>query len=193
VAVKLPPIEEFPHPISIIRIGDYLKNVFMFYFSGRVNINGYIDKWEFGISLMMEFSMLFPENSIIGNHSILDCENFHSDHFFSIIKHPIQMRHANSISNLYPIRVNQIHIINSGKFFIKLFRMLSVFMKKKIRERVLVYENLEDLYKNVPKSALPNYLGGTRGDYDEMVDRYTEFTYQNREKIWNPSLFEKNT
>ncbi|KAK2149336.1 hypothetical protein LSH36_455g07052 [Paralvinella palmiformis] len=55
-----------------------------------------------------------------------------------------------------PGRVKAFHVYNGGIFFEMMMTLAKPFMKKKFQQRFHVHDNLESLYKHIPKECLPH-------------------------------------
>jgi len=60
----------------------------------------------------------------------------------------------------YPIRVRRIYFVNTPTFFWVIAQFVMAFTPKKFKERFR-FLSIEDLYKVIPRTSLPDYLGGT--------------------------------
>lgn len=61
------------------------------------------------------------------------------------------------------MKLKEVHVINISPIVDTIVNFVKPFLKEKIRERIHIHSNLEDLYKFVPKEMLPEEYGGNAG------------------------------
>ncbi|XP_047353556.1 alpha-tocopherol transfer protein-like [Vespa velutina] len=84
------------------------------------------------------------------------------------------------IQEAAPIRLKQIHIINSTPAMEVLLNMCKPFMKKELYE-MIHFSTLESLEKFLPVDALPNEIGGKGGNLKDLINEQTKLLDENRE------------
>ncbi|CAD5126565.1 DgyrCDS14660 [Dimorphilus gyrociliatus] len=69
----------------------------------------------------------------------------------------------------FPARVKGMNIVNEPSFFGYLFAIVKPFMKSKFLSRMHFHAyDLHSLHNSIPKSILPEHLGGDAGDWDDL-------------------------
>lgn len=73
------------------------------------------------------------------------------------------------VQDAYPVKLKEVHVINTHPLVDTIYNFVKPFLKEKIRQRIYFHgNNLESLYKSVPKEILPNEYGGTAGPIEAM-------------------------
>lgn len=72
------------------------------------------------------------------------------------------------VQEAYPVKLKEVHVINISPLVDTIVNFVKPFLKEKIRERIHIHSNLEDLYKFVPKEMLPAEYGGDAGPIKDL-------------------------
>ncbi|CAG0889203.1 unnamed protein product [Darwinula stevensoni] len=84
----------------------------------------------------------------------------------------------------YPTRPKGFNYIHTPSYFETIFNIFRGFMKEKMKRRLSIHgSRLESLHQNVPPDLLPEELGGTYGNYNDMADYWMKKVLSNREVI----------
>ncbi|KAL4707250.1 hypothetical protein ACJJTC_008331 [Scirpophaga incertulas] len=82
----------------------------------------------------------------------------------------------------YPVKLKEVHVINVSPLVDKIVNFVKPFIKDKIKERIFLHSDTNDLYKYVPKEMLPTELGGSAGSLKDFhaawvqkLDEYTDW------------------
>nr|XP_039256143.1 alpha-tocopherol transfer protein-like [Styela clava] len=79
------------------------------------------------------------------------------------------------IQDAMPIRYKLMHLVNEGTFYDAMFKMIKPFLKKKMKERIVLHgTNFTKLHEQIDPEYLPGYLGGTGGDPIEAAIKWGE-------------------
>ncbi|XP_050350319.1 alpha-tocopherol transfer protein-like [Nymphalis io] len=71
-----------------------------------------------------------------------------------------------------PIRLKQVHVINTPSYIGKLFALCKPFLKAEVAKLIKFHEpNSDTLYQDVPQDLLPTEYGGKAGSIDQ-IKRY---------------------
>ncbi|XP_045513297.1 alpha-tocopherol transfer protein-like [Pieris brassicae] len=71
-----------------------------------------------------------------------------------------------------PVRLKQVHVINSPSYIGKIFALCKPFLKNEVAKLIKFHEpNSETLYTDIPKDILPEEYGGACGSVDQ-IKRY---------------------
>lgn len=76
------------------------------------------------------------------------------------------------VQEAYPVRLKEIHVVNISPLVDKIMTFVKPFLKEKIRDRIFLHSNIEDLYKYVPKEMLPSEYGGGAGPIKNISGEY---------------------
>ncbi|XP_047537939.1 alpha-tocopherol transfer protein-like [Vanessa atalanta] len=78
------------------------------------------------------------------------------------------------VQEAYPVKLKEVHIINTSPTVERFVNLVKPFLKEKIRKRIFIHKEVKDLYKYVPQEMLPKEYGGQCGTMDELQERWTE-------------------
>ncbi|XP_075983731.1 alpha-tocopherol transfer protein-like [Anticarsia gemmatalis] len=67
-------------------------------------------------------------------------------------------------------RIRRLHMISGSKLFDTLLMLFKQGLSTKLKERLMVHNNVESLHQYVPKDQLPQELGGTERPIKEITD-----------------------
>jgi hypothetical protein len=76
------------------------------------------------------------------------------------------------LQEAYPAKVKEVHIINVSPIVDTIVNFVKPFLKEKIRQRIHIHSNMEDLYKHVPKSMMPTEYGGDAGSVKDLSEQW---------------------
>lgn len=69
-------------------------------------------------------------------------------------------------------RMKRIHMISGSKLFDALLMAFKQGLSAKLRERIVIHQNLEGLHNYVPKDLLPKEFGGDERSVKELNGIY---------------------
>ncbi|CAG5047573.1 unnamed protein product [Parnassius apollo] len=122
----------------------------------------------FKLALMMGDVRLTEEKEgVAGDIYILDASVVTPTHFAKFTPALIKKFFV-CVQEAYPVKLKQIHVINVSPLVDKIVNFVKPFLKEKIRERIFLHSDTNDLYKYVPKEMLPTEYGGNAGSMDEL-------------------------
>ncbi|XP_050353390.1 alpha-tocopherol transfer protein-like [Nymphalis io] len=78
------------------------------------------------------------------------------------------------VQEAYPVKLKEVHIINTSPVVERFVNLVKPFLKEKIRKRIFIHKEVKDLYKYVPQEMLPKEYGGQCGTMDELQERWTQ-------------------
>ncbi|CAG9559146.1 unnamed protein product [Danaus chrysippus] len=78
------------------------------------------------------------------------------------------------VQEAYPVKLKEVHIINTSPTVERFVTFVKPFLKEKIRKRIFIHKDLKDLYKYVPQEMLPKEYGGQCGTMDELQQNWTD-------------------
>jgi len=85
----------------------------------------------------------------------------------------------------FPMRVKAVHYINPPKFISRLITFFKMFLSNKIKDRIFVHDNLEDVFEFIPRDVMPDVYGGTGGDIYKLEDDFINVVLENQEIMAN--------
>ncbi|XP_028136807.1 clavesin-2 [Diabrotica virgifera virgifera] len=86
------------------------------------------------------------------------------------------------IQNTTPMRHKGNHFLNMNPSAAKLFEYSSSLLSEKLKSRLHVYKNIDDVYGHIDKKILPKEYGG-EVPLKEMLDKFKTFLKEKRESI----------
>lgn len=78
------------------------------------------------------------------------------------------------VQEAYPVKLKEVHIINTSSIVERFINFVKPFLKEKIRKRIYIHKEVKDLYKYVPQEMLPKEYGGDCGTMDELQEKWTQ-------------------
>ncbi|XP_055702661.1 alpha-tocopherol transfer protein-like [Phlebotomus papatasi] len=78
------------------------------------------------------------------------------------------------VQEAYPAKIKEIHVINVSPLVDSLVNFVKPFLKEKIRNRIFLHSNIDELYKYVPKSMLPSEYGGDAGPIRDINEQWRQ-------------------
>ncbi|XP_041971721.1 alpha-tocopherol transfer protein-like isoform X2 [Aricia agestis] len=126
----------------------------------------------FKLALMMGDVRLAEEKEgVAGDVYILDASVATPSHFAKFTP-TIVKKFLVCVQEAYPVKLKQIHIINVSPLIDKIVQFVKPFLKEKIRERIFIHADPNDLYKYVPQDMLPTEYGGKAGSMEELSNAW---------------------
>uniref|UniRef100_A0A2H1WHQ3 SFRICE_008001 n=1 Tax=Spodoptera frugiperda TaxID=7108 RepID=A0A2H1WHQ3_SPOFR len=74
----------------------------------------------------------------------------------------------------YPVKLKEVHVINVSPLVDKIVNFVKPFIKDKIKERIFLHTDTNDLYKYVPKEMLPQEYGGNAGPMNDLHNAWVK-------------------
>lgn len=120
------------------------------------------------LALMIGDIRLFEEKvGVAGDVYILDASVATPTHFAKFTPALVK-KFLVCVQEAYPVKLKEVHVINISPLVDTIVNFVKPFLKEKIRERIHIHSNLEDLYKFVPKEMLPTEYGGDIGSIKDL-------------------------
>lgn len=120
------------------------------------------------LALMIGDIRLFEEKvGVAGDVYILDASVATPTHFAKFTPALVK-KFLVCVQEAYPVKLKEVHVINISPLVDTIVNFVKPFLKEKIRERIHIHSNLEDLYKFVPKEMLPAEYGGNAGPIKDL-------------------------
>lgn len=120
------------------------------------------------LALMIGDIRLYEEKvGVAGDVYILDASVATPTHFAKFTPALVK-KFLVCVQEAYPVKLKEVHVINISPLVDTIVNFVKPFLKEKIRERIHIHSNLEDLYKFVPKEMLPTEYGGDAGSIKDL-------------------------
>ncbi|XP_019865108.1 retinaldehyde-binding protein 1 isoform X2 [Aethina tumida] len=86
------------------------------------------------------------------------------------------------IQNTTPMRHKANHFLNISPTAIKLIEFAISLLNEKLKSRIFIYKNIEEMYEKIDKKILPKEYGG-EVPLSEMLEKFKAYLKEKREKI----------
>ncbi|VVC98505.1 unnamed protein product [Leptidea sinapis] len=122
----------------------------------------------FKLALMMGDVRLKEEKEgVAGDIYVLDASAATPTHFAKFTPTLVK-KFLVCVQEAYPVKLKQVHIINVSPLVDKIVNFVKPFLKEKIRDRIFIHGDANDLYKHIPQEMMPNEYGGKAGSMEEL-------------------------
>ncbi|KAM7361785.1 alpha-tocopherol transfer protein-like [Cochliomyia hominivorax] len=124
------------------------------------------------VALMIGDVRLLEESvGIAGDIFILDAAVATATHFAKFSPAVVK-KFLICVQEAYPVKVKEVHVINISPLVDTIFKFVKPFVKEKIINRITFHNDMESLYKSVPKDLLPEEYGGKAGSIVELTQQW---------------------
>ncbi|CRK93457.1 CLUMA_CG006993, isoform A [Clunio marinus] len=121
--------------------------------------------------LALEDAIRDPETQIGGLVVLLDMAGLGFAHARYLSPH-LAKRTVEVVQEAFPMRFKAFHILHEPFYMDAILSVLKPFLKDKIRRRIHCHGNdLNSLYKHIPRDCLPSEYGGTQPPFDNSIWR----------------------
>ncbi|XP_038213768.1 alpha-tocopherol transfer protein-like [Zerene cesonia] len=128
----------------------------------------------FKLALMMGDVRLKEEiEGVAGDIYVLDASVATPTHFAKFTPTLVK-KFLVCVQEAYPVKLKQVHIINVSPLVDKIVNFVKPFLKEKIRERIFIHGDANDLYKHIPQEMMPSEYGGKAGPMDELHNAWVK-------------------
>ncbi|XP_045503267.1 alpha-tocopherol transfer protein-like [Colias croceus] len=128
----------------------------------------------FKLALMMGDVRLKEEiEGVAGDIYILDASVATPTHFAKFTPTLVK-KFLVCVQEAYPVKLKQVHIINVSPLVDKIVNFVKPFLKEKIRERIFIHGDANELYKHVPQDMMPAEYGGKAGPMDDLHNAWVK-------------------
>ncbi|XP_038213753.1 alpha-tocopherol transfer protein-like [Zerene cesonia] len=143
----------------------------------------------FKIALMIGDVRLREEKEGVGGDIyILDASIVTPSHLGKISPSAVK-KFLICVQEAYPVKLKQVHVINTSPVIEKIVNFVKPFLKDKIKNRIHIHSDINELYNYVPKEMLPEEYGGNCGSLTDIneawmnkLEEYTEW-FKNEESV----------
>lgn len=91
------------------------------------------------------------------------------------------IKKLSSLLEPFPVRIKAIHLVNPPKGIETMFKLFMSVCHEKLRSRIHMHENFDELQKHVDKQLLPIEYGGTNQSIPEVIDWWRKELLRSRE------------
>ncbi|XP_047511543.1 alpha-tocopherol transfer protein-like [Pieris napi] len=128
----------------------------------------------FKLALMMGDVRLKEETEgVAGDIYVLDASVATPTHFAKFTPTLVK-KFLVCVQEAYPVKLKQVHIINVSPLVDKIVNFVKPFLKEKIRERIFIHGDVNDLYKHFPQEMMPSEYGGKAGPMDDLHNAWVK-------------------
>jgi hypothetical protein len=111
---------------------------------------------------------------------IFDLNKFSMSHLTTILPQIKKFIYCGTTA--YPLRIHQVHILNMPSYAQTMINVVLGILKKKIAERIMIHNSVDDLKKYINPELLPSDYGGTLPKTaDELTEDWKEVLIENRD------------
>lgn len=130
--------------------------------------------------LMADWCMINSDVTVITGHiNVVDLKGCGLSLVSQIT--PTVIKKLSTLLEPFPIRIKAIHLVNPPKGIETAFRMFMSVCHEKLRSRVFMHENFDELQKVVDKKHLPVEYGGLNQSLPEIIEDWRGILLKNRE------------
>lgn len=156
------------HRIILTRLGGYDYNKYDFLSVMKVTY------------LMADWCMINSDVTIITGHiNVVDLKGCGLSLLSQIT--PTVIKKLSTLLEPFPVRIKAIHLVNPPKGIDTAFKMFMSVCHEKLRSRVFMHENFEELSKVVDKRNLPAEYGGSNQSIPVIINNWRDVLLKNRE------------
>ncbi|XP_045516586.1 alpha-tocopherol transfer protein-like [Pieris brassicae] len=128
----------------------------------------------FKLALMMGDMRLKEETEgVAGDIYVLDASVATPTHFAKFTPTLVK-KFLVCVQEAYPVKLKQVHIINVSPLVDKIVNFVKPFLKEKIRDRIFIHGDANDLYKHFPQEMMPSEYGGKAGPMDDLHNAWVK-------------------
>ncbi|XP_041971680.1 alpha-tocopherol transfer protein-like [Aricia agestis] len=78
------------------------------------------------------------------------------------------------VQEAYPVKLKEIHIVNTSPLIEKLINIIKPFLKEKIKNRIFIHSEISSLYEHIPQKMLPEEYGGSGASLVEINNAWKD-------------------
>uniref|UniRef100_A0A1I8NMV8 CRAL-TRIO domain-containing protein n=2 Tax=Stomoxys calcitrans TaxID=35570 RepID=A0A1I8NMV8_STOCA len=121
-----------------------------------------------------------PYASINGILAIFDFEKFTTDFIAMLTPNAVKCLFL-FIEKAMPARFRGLYLINISTLADKIIKILWPYIPEKVKNRVHVYSNIDDMQEQIPRKYLPKDIGGENGSIDKISAEYLQLWEEYRD------------
>ncbi|XP_071443193.1 retinol-binding protein pinta-like [Hetaerina americana] len=161
VMLPLPEPDDLGRKVFLVRMG--IQNPNETHMSDIIKVN----------LMTMDYMVMKDDRfTVAGVVSVLDSSKFTLSHAAQMT--PTMIKQVMKCSeDGYPVRPKGVNYIHASSTFETIFNLLKAFSKEKLQNRFFVHgDDMNSLFKNVPKRILPNEYGGEAGPISDLASNW---------------------
>lgn len=126
--------------------------------------------------IVMSLDARLLEERCLNNVMLVDLAGFTMGHFAKMSPTLTIVRKALlCIQDAFPMRMAQLHLLNSPVFVSNVLNLFRPFLKEKLMQKFFLHcSGYESLYEHVPREALPREYGGMLDCVAELTERWNQ-------------------
>lgn len=138
--------------------------------------------------LMADWCLINSDVTVISGHiNVVDLKDCGVSLITQIT--PTMIKKLSSLLEPFPVRIKAIHLVNPPKGIETAFKLFMGVCPEKLRNRVQMHENFEELQKVVDKKHLPIEYGGTNSSLPEIIDDWRDKLLKNRDWFLEDAMY----
>ncbi|KFM58762.1 Alpha-tocopherol transfer protein-like protein, partial [Stegodyphus mimosarum] len=144
--------------------------------------------------LFGEIYLLQESVQVCGAHVIIDFKDCTFQQLYNILSITFLTRFFKYLQECWPYRLKGFHIINEPLYVHYIYRIIKVFLSKKLKERFVMHgTDMKSLYKYIPRDVLPPEFEGTDDPVNNEEFRNFILSYENYIQKLNQFGFKTNS
>ncbi|CRK86627.1 CLUMA_CG000463, isoform A [Clunio marinus] len=130
--------------------------------------------------LMADWCLINSDVTIISGHiNVVDLKGCGIGIMSQIT--PTLIKKLSSLLEPFPVRVKAIHLVHPPKGIETAFKILMSVCHEKLRSRIFMHENFDELHKVVDKKYLPKEYGGSNSSLPEIIVDWRQKILESRQ------------
>ncbi|XP_015111347.1 retinol-binding protein pinta [Diachasma alloeum] len=131
--------------------------------------------------MIMDFLLLKDDRlNVAGQISVLDLTGSKLEHASqftpSLVKKTVM-----AFQDGYPMKTKSLHFVNPPPTFDVLFSVFKNFMNKKLKDRIMVHKDPEDVFDYIPREVLPSDYGGQAPSIAALTHQWKNAVLEHRD------------
>lgn len=138
---------------------------------GHIDPNKYHITEIFSAFNVIQEIIMYEDDVLMvnGTSSLIDIEGISSTHMMQMS--PGLMKKMTVLAqDAIPVRMKGTHYVSMPSVFETLFNFMKNLMNEKNKSRIYIHKSYDELYKHIPKEALPEEYGGEGGKVQDIID-----------------------
>ena len=138
--------------------------------------------------LMADWCMLNSDVTIIaGNINVVDLRDCGINILSQVT--PQVIKKLSTLLEPFPVRIKAIHLVYPPKGIDTIFKLFMSLCPEKLRSRIMMHENFEELLKVIDKKHLPKEYGGTNSSLPEIIEEWKNRLHEFRDWLLEDSQY----
>ncbi|EFA03995.2 alpha-tocopherol transfer protein [Tribolium castaneum] len=128
----------------------------------------------FKVSAMIQDILLLEDDNlaVAGTTLLHDMSNLSMTHVLSSVSPALVKKIMTCVQYGYPNRIKSAVFFNVTPVFDAVHKIFKPFLTDKVRDRIRICKNIDNLYEVVPKEVLPEEFGGDGGKMEDIVQHW---------------------